>query len=174
MQTKTDFSEISGNFDNTDMDNFIERMKKRDKKEEKSNAIPTTEQSRKPTKADAAVSRTKSESKPKSEPAAKKKGNKVESTMQSTKKEPVPSPVRQPTTDDSSLQTGSLEQLWQTAAASKAKKPKEKQVWLDADICNKIEMLNLKRGKPVPVKHLFNAILKLFLEEHKAEIARTK
>ncbi len=174
MQTKTNFSEISGNFDNTDMDNFIERMKKWDKKEEKSNAISTTEQARKPTKADVVVSRTKSEPKLKSEPAAKKKCKKVESTMQSTKKEPVPSPVRQPTTDDSSLQTGSLEQLWQTAAASKAKKPKEKQVWLDADICNKIEMLNLKRGKPVPVKHLFNAILKLFLEEHKAEIARTK
>jgi hypothetical protein len=174
MSTKTNFNEVSGNFDNTDMDNFIERMKKWDKKEEKSNVIPVTEQARKPTKADAAVSRTKSESKPKSEPAAKKKGKKVESTMQSTKKEPVPSPVRQPTNDDSNLQTGSLEQLWQTAVASKAKKPKEKQVWLDADICNKIEMLNLKRGKPVPVKHLFNAILKLFLEEHKAEIARTK
>ncbi len=174
MSTKTNFNEVSGNFDNTDMDNFIERMKKWDKKEGKSNVIPVTEQARKPTKADAAVSRTKSEPKPKLEPVAKKKGKKVESTMQSTKTEPVPSPVRQPTADDSNLQTGSLEQLWQTAAASKAKKPKEKQVWLDADICNKIEMLNLKRGKPVPVKHLFNAILKLFLEEHKAEIARTK
>lgn len=168
MTTKTNFNEASENFDNTDMDNFIERMKKWDKKEDKSNAIPTTEQARKPTKADAAVSRTKSE------PVVKKKGKKVESTMQSTKTEPVPSPVRQPAADDSNFQTGSLEQLWHTAAASKAKKPKEKQVWLDADICNKIEMLNLKRGKPVPVKHLFNAILKLFLEEHKAEIARTK
>lgn len=174
MTTKTNFNEASGNFDNTDMDNFIERMKKWDKKEDKSNAIPTTEQARKPTKADAAVSRTKSEPKPKSEPAAKKKGKKVESAMKSTKTEPVPSPVRQPAADDSNFQTGSLEQLWQTAAASKAKKPKEKQVWLDANICNKIEMFNLKRGKPVPVKHLFNAILKLFLEEHKAEIARTK
>ncbi len=174
MSTETNFNEVSGIFDNTDMDNFIERMKKWDKKGEKSNAISTTEQARKPTKADAAVSRTKSEPKFKSEPAAKKKCKKVESTMQSTKKESVPSPVRQSTADDSNLQTGSLEQLWQTAAASKAKKPREKQVWLDADICNKIEMLNLKRGKPVPVKHLFNAILKLFLEEHKAEIARTK
>ena len=174
MSTETNFNEVSGNFDNTDMDNFIERMKKWDKKEGKTNVIPVTEQARKPTKADAAVSRTKSEPKPKLEPVAKKKGKKVESTMQSTKKEPVPSPVRQPIAYDSNLQTGSLEQLWQTAAASKVKKPKEKQVWLDADICNKIEMLNLKRGKPVPVKHLFNAILKLFLEEHKAEIARTK
>lgn len=166
MLTKTDFNEVSGNFDNTDMDNFIEGMKKWDKKEGKSNVIPTN--------ADVVVSRTKSGPKLKSKPVAKKKGKKVESTMQSTKKEPAPSPVRQPTTDDSSLQTGRLEQLWQTAAASKAKKPREKQVWLDADICNKIEMLNLKRGKPVPVKHLFNAILILFLDEHKAEIAKSK
>ena len=37
MLTKTDFNEVSGNFDNTDMDNFIERVKKWDKKEGKSN-----------------------------------------------------------------------------------------------------------------------------------------
>ena len=167
MTTKTNFNEVSGNFDNTDMDNFIERMKKWDKKEGKSNVIPVTEQARKPTKADAAVSRTKSEPKPKLEPVAKKKGKKVESTMQSTNTEPVPSPVRQPTADDSNLQTGSLEQLWQTAAASKAKKPKEKQVWLDADLCHQVELLNLKHGKPSSVKHILNGIVKMYLDEHK-------
>ncbi|WP_223929348.1 hypothetical protein [Prevotella lacticifex] len=44
--------------------------------------------------------------------------------------------------------------LWRTAAASKAKKPKETQVWLDNDLYRKIEMLNIKHGKPVPTSTL--------------------
>lgn len=63
--------------------------------------------------------------------------------------------------------------LWSAAAASKAKKPKESQVWLDNDLYRRIETINLKHGKPVPTKHLVNAMLKLFLDEHKAEIAKS-
>lgn len=63
--------------------------------------------------------------------------------------------------------------LWSAAAASKAKKPKEAQVWLDNDLYRRIETINLKHGKPVPTKHLVNAILKMFLDEHKAEIAKS-
>lgn len=62
--------------------------------------------------------------------------------------------------------------LWEAAKTSKTKKPKESQVWIDSELYREIEMLNLKNGKPVPTKHLVNAILKLYLDEHKAEIAK--
>lgn len=66
-----------------------------------------------------------------------------------------------------------MSSLWQAAAASKARKPKETQVWLDNALYRKIEMLNIKHGKPVPTKHLINAMLKMFLDEHKAEVGKT-
>lgn len=65
-----------------------------------------------------------------------------------------------------------LDSLWEIAKASKAKKPKESQVWIDCELYRKIEMLNLKCGKPVPTKHVVNAILKLYLDGHKAEISK--
>ncbi len=60
-----------------------------------------------------------------------------------------------------------LDDLWQAAAISKAKKPKEKQVWIDADLCHQLELLNLKHGKPSSVKHIINGIVKMYVDEHK-------
>lgn len=54
------------------------------------------------------------------------------------------------------------------------KEEDQTQVWLDSELYRKIEMFNLKCGKPVPIKHVINAILQMFLDEHKAEIAKAK
>lgn len=73
-----------------------------------------------------------------------------------------------------SLSNG-IEDLWSAAKASKAnKKLKESQVWIDESLYRQIEMLNIKSGKPVPTKHVVNAILKLYLDEHKTEIAKAQ
>lgn len=72
---------------------------------------------------------------------------------------------------------GSLEALWNAAKASKTKKLKEEdqtQVWLDSELYRKIEMFNLKCGKPVPIKHVVNAILTLFLDGHKKDLQKLK
>ena len=63
-----------------------------------------------------------------------------------------------------------LDDLWQAAAISKAKKPKEKQVWIDADLCHQLELLNLKHGKPSSVKHIINGIVKMYFDEHNSVI----
>ena len=63
-----------------------------------------------------------------------------------------------------------LDDLWQAAAISKAKKPKEKQVWIDADLCHQLELLNLKHGKPSSVKHIINGIVKMYVDEHNSVI----
>ena len=66
-----------------------------------------------------------------------------------------------------------LDGLWSAAKASKAKKNlKESQVWVDDELYRKIELLNLKSGKPVPTKHIVNAILRMFMDEHKTEIQK--
>ena len=62
-----------------------------------------------------------------------------------------------------------LEDLWQAAAISKAKKPEEKQVWIDADLCHQLELLNLKHGKPSSVKHIISGIVKMYVDEHKSD-----
>ena len=62
-----------------------------------------------------------------------------------------------------------LDDLWQAAAISKEKKPKEKQVWIDADLCHQLELLNLKHGKPSSVKHIINGIVKMYVDEHKSD-----
>ncbi len=67
----------------------------------------------------------------------------------------------------------SLSALWRAASASKAGKFAESQVWIDKSLYSHIEAFNLKCGKPVPTKHVVNAILKLFLDANKAEIAKT-
>lgn len=67
----------------------------------------------------------------------------------------------------------SLSALWRAASASKAGKFAESQVWIDKGLYHQIETFNLKCGKPVPTKHVVNAILKLFLDANKAEIAKT-
>ena len=78
-----------------------------------------------------------------------------------TKKEAPPSSLRRQSPSTT------LDDLWQAAAISKTKKPKEKQVWLDADLCHQLELLNLKHGKPSSVKHILNGIVKMYLDEHK-------
>lgn len=81
------------------------------------------------------------------------------------KKEPIP--VSQHS------EASGLEGLWNVAKVSKAKKDlKESQVWIDAGLYQKIGLLNLKRGKPVPTKHVVNAILQMFFDEHKVEITK--
>lgn len=67
----------------------------------------------------------------------------------------------------------SLSALWYAASASKAGKFAESQLWIDKGLYRQIEAFNLKCGKPVPTKHVVNAILKLFLDANKAEIAKT-
>ncbi len=85
------------------------------------------------------------------------KGSAPKSSM--TKKAPSSSHHRQsPST--------TLDDLWQAAAISKAKKPKEKQVWIDADLCHQLDLLNLKHGKPSNVKHIINGIIKMYVDEH--------
>lgn len=98
--------------------------------------------------------------------ATSKKGNNKKPTLDGTAHKSKGNPAigtKSPNESDA---------LWQTAAASKAKKPKETQVWLDNDLYRKIEMLNIKHGKPVPTKHLVNAILRMFIDEHKSEIQK--
>lgn len=72
---------------------------------------------------------------------------------------------------------GSLEALWNAAKASKTKKLKEEdqtQVWIDSKLLRQIELLNVKCGKPAPTKHVVNAILTLFLDEHKKDLQKLK
>lgn len=67
-----------------------------------------------------------------------------------------------------------LDGLWSAAKASKAKKNlKESHVWIDKGLYHQIEAFNLKCGKPVPTKHVINAILLMFIDGHKAEIQKT-
>lgn len=66
----------------------------------------------------------------------------------------------------------SLSALWHAASASKAGKFAESQVWIDKDLYRQIEAFNLKCGKPVPTKHVVNAILRMFMDEHKTEIQK--
>lgn len=76
-------------------------------------------------------------------------------------------------TSDETNPSDSLSALWRAASASKAGKFAESQVWIDKSLYRHIEAFNLKCGKPVPTKHVVNAILKLFLDANKAEIAKT-
>ena len=64
----------------------------------------------------------------------------------------------------------SLSALWRAASASKAGKFAESQVWIDKGLYHQIEAFNLKCGKPVPTKHVINAILRMFMDEHKTEM----
>ena len=63
----------------------------------------------------------------------------------------------------------SLSALWYAASASKAGKFAESQV-----LYRQIEAFNLRCGKPVPTKHVVNAILRIFMDEHKTEIQKAK
>ena len=48
----------------------------------------------------------------------------------------------------------------------------ESQVWIDKGLYHQIEAFNLKCDKPVPTKHVVNAILRMFMDEHKIEILK--
>lgn len=67
-----------------------------------------------------------------------------------------------------------LSALWYAASASKAGKFAESQVWIDKGLYRQIEAFNLKCGKPVQTKHVVNAILRIFMDEHKTEIQIAK
>lgn len=71
---------------------------------------------------------------------------------------------------DVSNPSESLSDLWRAASASKAGKFAESQVWIDKGLYRQIEAFNLKCGKPVPTKHVVNAILRMFMDEHKTEM----
>lgn len=108
-------------------------------------------------------------------PILKPKAASAQAAKRKTVKSQKEKQISKPVSDEASTPketAGSFETLWQIAAASKAKKPKESQVWLDTDLYRKIEMFNVCRGKPVPTKHLINAILQLYLDEHKIEISK--
>ena len=82
----------------------------------------------------------------------------------SAAKTPEPSNVQIP--------SEGLSGLWHLASASKAGKIAESQVWIDKGLYHQIEAFNLKCGKPVPTKHVVNAILRIFMDEHKTEIQK--
>ena len=82
------------------------------------------------------------------------------------------SAAKAPAASDVSNLSDSLSALWHAASASKAGKFAESQVWIDKGLYHQIEAFNLKCGKPVPTKHVINAILRMFMDEHKTEIQK--
>lgn len=63
-----------------------------------------------------------------------------------------------------------LDELWNATKESKTKKDlKESQVWINNELYRKVAKLNVGCGKPVPTKHVINAILQFYLDEHKTE-----
>ena len=84
------------------------------------------------------------------------------------------SAAKAPAASDVSNLSDSLSALWHAASASKAGKFAESQVWIDKGLYHQIEAFNLKCGKPVPTKHVINAILRMFMDEHKTEIQKAE
>ncbi len=80
--------------------------------------------------------------------------------------------AKEPAASDEPNPSDSLSALWYAASASKAGKFAESQVWIDKGLYRQIEAFNLKCGKPVPTKHVVNAILRIFMDEHKTEIQK--
>ena len=99
---------------------------------------------------------------PKAKAVPKAANVKVPSKPKSAAKAPAASGVSNP--------SDSLSALWHAASASKAGKFAESQVWIDKGLYHQIEAFNLKCGKPVPTKHVVNAILRMFMDEHKTEM----
>lgn len=111
----------------------------------------------------------------KSDKEATDKPEKKRATKSSTKKGLAKGASKGPTPSTSARpgnKGNGLDSLWEAAKVSKAKKPKESQVWIDSELYREIEILNLKNGKPVPTKHIVNAILRMYLNEHKTEISK--
>lgn len=96
----------------------------------------------------------------------KENGSKASSKPKGAGKTPEPS--------NGLISSEGLSALWHLASASKAGKIAESQVWIDKGLYRQIEAFNLKCGKPVPTKHVVNAILRMFVDEHKAEIQKAK
>lgn len=103
---------------------------------------------------------------PKAKTVPKRNGSKASSKPKGAVKTPEPSNVQIP--------SEGLSGLWHLASASKAGKIAESQVWIDKGLYRQIEAFNLRCGKPVPTKHVVNAILRMFVDEHKAEIQKAK
>lgn len=96
----------------------------------------------------------------------KENGSKASSKPKGAGKTPEPS--------NGPIPSEGLSALWHLASASKAGKIAESQVWIDKGLYRQIEAFNLRCGKPVPTKHVVNAILRIFMDEHKAEIQKAK
>lgn len=99
---------------------------------------------------------------PKAKAVPKAANGKTSSKPKSAAKAPAASGVSNP--------SDSLSALWHATLASKAGKFAESQVWIDKGLYRQIEAFNLKCGKPVPTKHVVNAILRMFMDEHKTEM----
>lgn len=110
----------------------------------------------------------------KSDKEATDKPEKKRATKSSTKKGLAKGASKDSTPSSPAGSENKVNGLWEAAKAKRQKKPKESQVWIDSELYREIEMLNLKNGKPVPTKHLVNAILKMFLDANNAELAKTK
>lgn len=82
------------------------------------------------------------------------------------------SAAKAPAASGVSNPSDSLSALWHAASASKAGKFAESQVWIDRGLYHQIEAFNLRCGKPVPTKHVVNAILRMFMDEHKTEMKK--
>ena len=96
----------------------------------------------------------------------KENGSKASSKPKGAGKTPEPS--------NGPISSEGLSALWHLASASKAGKIAESQVWIDKGLYRQIEAFNLKCGKPVPTKHVINAILRMFMDEHKTEIQKAE
>lgn len=102
---------------------------------------------------------------------AKENENSAPAKLKTSAKASEPScadsqPAVSPSSDDLSV-------LWRAASASKAGKFAASQVWIDKELYRQIEAFNLRCGKSVPTKHVINAILRMFIDGHKAEIQKT-
>jgi hypothetical protein len=107
-----------------------------------------------------------------SEPKGKSPFFQIGKAEEVSSSKPVTAETAPPSSFHRSSTSNTLDDLWQAAAISKAKKPKEKQVWIDTDLCHQLELLNLKHGKPSNLKHIINGILQLYVDEHKTEIRK--
>ena len=96
----------------------------------------------------------------------KENGSKASSKPKGAGKIPEPS--------NGPIPSEGLSALWHLASASKAGKIAESQVWIDKGLYRQIEAFNLRCGKPVPTKHVVNAILRMFMDEHKTEIQKAE
>ena len=133
-------------------------------------------------KADAEVPKrstdgTKDDNGKRTQDSTKKAFSKAKTVPKAANGKASPKPkftAKEPAASDEPNPSDSLSALWCAASASKAGKFAESQVWIDKGLYRQIEAFNLRCGKPLPTKHVVNAILRMFVDEHKAEIQKAK